>query len=554
MSPQVSRRPASGGLLSGWKASHGQANSGRSELIAEQSTLNTPAVQGLVTGAVRSDAVPRNFGERWPAPVAPPFSPMSGSNATQPGGYAGSAWPSQPPMPFTPTPMLAGMQNDWRGRQPPFVLSVPGQAHKKTRRFPIWARVGVGALALLIVLAGGGAWYYEANFAAPVSNIVNQQAPLLKGQDNPNVNQNTTSPLSGGRINILLLGSDNDQKFQGGYPLAQTDIVVTINPATKSVGMLSIPRDLYVNVPGYGMMKLDEAYATGAKYLNNPVGLSRLTITQDFGIPINYYAWVGLDGFMKVVNTAGGVDVDVTHPIVDDVYPDDTGNSKDPYAYKRLYIAPGPQHLDGATALEYVRSRHADLVGDFGRSARQQQILSQLKTKLTSSPDIISQLPQLAQDMNGYLKTDMNLISIAQLMSFARSLDLNNIQRAILSPPTYSYAATATSGPDTGEDIFMANCAQIQPVIAKMFALGSNATCNVQANSNNARSAVASFSSPQQPLGPVLQAPSSASLQTAMQMARLSPGDGNGADLLGIRSLLDLLCLAVFESPIGLQV
>src|SRR6202011_4172545 len=88
--------------------------------------------------------------------------------------------------------------------------------------------------------------------------------------------------LSGKRINILLLGSDTDQKFQNGY-LAQTDIVVTIDPATKSVGMLSIPRDLFINVPGYGMMKLDEAFYYGQTYNNgNGVSLSRLTISQDF--------------------------------------------------------------------------------------------------------------------------------------------------------------------------------------------------------------------------------------------------------------------------------
>ncbi|MFL5624170.1 MAG: LCP family protein, partial [Ktedonobacteraceae bacterium] len=289
-----------------------------------------------------------------------------------------------------------------------------------------------------------------------------------------------------------------------------------------------------------------EVYAYGAKYLHNAVGLSRLTITQTFGIPINYYAWVGLDGFIKVVDTAGGVDIDATHPITDDIYPDDTGNSKNANAYKRLYIAPGPQHFDGLHALEYVRSRHADLVGDFGRSARQQQILSQLKTRLTSSPDIIDKLPQLAQDMNGYLKTDMNLVSVAQLMNFARTLDPNKIQRVILSPPIYSHGATAANG----EDIYVANCAPIQQAIAKMFALGNKATCNAASANGTPITTMAS----QQPMGPVLQAPSNNSWQAATQMAGLSLSGGSASDLLSIHSLLDLLCLVVFETPTGLQV
>src|SRR5260370_36361139 len=116
--------------------------------------------------------------------------------------------------------------------------------------------------------------------------------------------------------------------------------------------MLSIQRDSYINVRGQGLRKLDEAYYLGG------VALSRRTIEQDFGISINYCVWIGLDGFIKVINTVNGVDVDVMHPIVDDNYPDDTGaNANDPNAIKRLYLPPGPQHLDGPTALDYVRSR-----------------------------------------------------------------------------------------------------------------------------------------------------------------------------------------------------
>src|SRR5260370_24858719 len=242
-------------------------------------------------------------------------------------------------LPFVQGPQCEDQKKGWR---------------KKKRRFPIWARLAVAVLASFIILSGTGFYYYEANFAAPVKNIVGHTAPLHKGEDNPNLARgNSGDILSGGRINILLLGSDTDTKFQNGY-LAQTDIVVTIDPATKSVGMLSIPRDLYINVPGYGMMKLDEAFYYGDTYNNHDgVGLSRLTISQDFGIPINYYAWVGLSGSIKVVDTAGGVDIDVTHPITDDIYPDDTTNSKDIYAYKRLYPAPGPQHLDSHASLQH---------------------------------------------------------------------------------------------------------------------------------------------------------------------------------------------------------
>ena len=537
--------------------------------------------QGLANGQMRQ--APSNL-QVLPPPVQPmspvqlwqPMSPVQQVQPANPISLPGfgqeQAWqpfavqPSQPLQSNSPSQPLFGVMPSqplapvpWStngntpGGPPPFVQGRPvqGPGRKKKRRFPIWARVAVAVLLVLLVLTGSGVYYYEANFASPLSTIVNQSAPLVKGEDNPNVGRSNTDILSGGRINILLLGSDDDQKFQGSYFLAQTDIVVTIDPATHSVGMLSIPRDMFLNVPGYGMLKLDEAYAYGEKYLHNGVGLSRLTIYQDFGIPINYYAWVGLSGFIKVVDTAGGVDVDVMHPITDDIYPDDTGNSQNAYAYKRLYLAAGPQHLDGPTALEYVRSRHADLVGDFGRSARQQQVLSQLKSKLTTSPDIIAKLPALAKDLNGYLKTDMQLLDVVKLMNFARTIDPNKIQRVILSPPTFSTAAVAGSGVDTGEDIFNPICGPIQQAIAKMFELGNNAKCNTQASTSNS-SAVASTTTTTQSYSSAFQMPQSSpysSLQTWGQMASMSVNGGANNNVFGIRSLLDLLFMVVFESP-----
>ena len=381
-----------------------------------------------------------------------------------------------------------------------------------------------------------------------------------KGETNPNQGR-TGDILSGGRINILLLGSDTDQKFgtsAGGDSvyLAQTDIVVSIDPSSGSVAMLSIPRDFYINIPNFGMGKLDEAFEHGYSYgqggFLGAVALSRLTIEQDFGIPIDYYAWVGLDGFIKVIDTVGGVDVDVLHPITDDAYPDDVGNTTgDKYAYKRLYIPPGPQHLDGATALEYVRSRHANLVGDFGCSARQQQVLSALKTKLVN-PGIISQLPQLATDLDGSVKTDMQLADVLKLMNFARTVDPNKIQHIVLDPP-YSSATTLPNG----ESIVQPNCTAIIPIIAQVFQLGNKAQCNITANSNTSNSTLATSQTPTatQSASAGFGANTTA-LQGVGQFASMTTMSlGGGVDnLFGMHSLLDLMFTVVFESPVAMQV
>ena len=436
---------------------------------------------------------------------------------------------------------------------PPGPRTPPANAKKrKKRRVPIWVRVML-VFVLVILLAGGaGAYYYETNFAAPVANITGQVVPRMKGDVDPNNSTGGSGDiLSGGRINILLLGSDTDEKFDGDF-LAQTDIVVTIDPQTKYVGMLSIPRDTWLNAAsGYGMMKLDQAYGRGG------VGLSRATIYQDFGIPINYYGWVGLDGFIKVVNTVNGVDIDALHPITDDNYPADTGNTKNQYAYMRLYIAPGPQHMNGNTALEYVRSRHADLVGDFGRSQRQQQLLSALKLKL-NNPDIVSELPQLANDLNGYVKTDMQLTDVFKLMNFARTINQGQIKQVVLDGQ-YSHTVANYQTAYGAQDIVVLNCAAVQPVIAQMFGLGDQARCEtgISRTGTPTSTAVATARPPSSAVAASFPATVSSDSvwQVAQQMTEvnsLSYSDGTSS-LMGMRSLIDLLCMAVFESPIGMQ-
>src|SRR5205807_396402 len=95
---------------------------------------------------------------------------------------------------------------------------------------------------------------------------------------------------------------------------------------------------------------------------------------------VDDWVWVGLRGLVRVIDYLGGVDVTTSNPVLDDFYPADLENA-DPYAYKRVLVLPGPQHLDGIHAMEYVRSRHGDVQEDFGRSQRQQQVLLALKAK-----------------------------------------------------------------------------------------------------------------------------------------------------------------------------
>jgi len=203
------------------------------------------------------------------------------------------------------------------------------------------------------------------------------------------------------------------------------------------VYMISIPRDLWVPIPGYRMDKISVAPAYGG------ISLAVQTVEQSFNVKIDHWAWIGLHGFVNVINSLGGVDINVSHPIVENDFPDDLDPNADPHAYKRFFIAPGPQHMDGVTALEYIRARHADLIGDFGRSQRQQQLLLQIKQKLKDA-DIFGVGPAIIQDMKDEVRVDPGL-SQAELFGLIRSvlgLKANEIHHWVLTNYATSVSAT----------------------------------------------------------------------------------------------------------------
>lgn len=242
------------------------------------------------------------------------------------------------------------------------------------------------------------------------------------------------------QTNILLLGSDNDQKFTGN-PLTQTMMVVHIDYAKKEVEMFSIPRDLWVRMPdrsNYG--KIDQA----AEYEGIPSAVK--VVEQTFGISIDHYAWVGLYGFIKSINAVGGVNIQAVHPVLDNSYPTDI-SSPNPYGYQRLDIQAGMQHMTGEEALQYVRSRHEDLIGDFGRTQRQRQLLLAMKDLLLhSKTSFFLEVPSILQNLNGQIKTDVSLSFGVQLGLFFLTNKNVQIKQLTLSPPTYSSVGTSTDG------------------------------------------------------------------------------------------------------------
>lgn len=306
--------------------------------------------------------------------------------------------------------------------------------------------------------------------------------PVSRGQGEPP----DDGAITGHAWNILLLGSDNDNKYSFPALLTQVMMVVHVDPGNNSVALVSIPRDSWVPVPEVGgMHKIDQAFLLGASphsRFDDGVRLARMTIEQDYGITIDRYAWVGLNGFASIIDTLGGVDIDLTHPVVDDAYPDDTHtNTKDPYALQRLYLAPGPQHLNGLQALEYVRTRHSDLVGDIGRTERQQQVLLALEKKLTAT-NVLTHLQSLIADMQGKMYTDLSQQEMLAFAGFAHGLSSSSIQHVTLGPGngaqnygTFSQVYDPLLKSD--QDVLLPQCQNIQPLLDNIFGFGTS--CNI---------------------------------------------------------------------------
>jgi LCP family protein required for cell wall assembly len=357
---------------------------------------------------------------------------------------------------------------------------------KVKRNWPLFVRVMIVVLLLLVLVGGFSLVYSYYYVQSSVSTFIH---PVSRGKDEPANNViPSDSNVTGQSWNILLLGSDNDGKYSFPALLTQVMMVVHVDTSNNAVTLLSIPRDSWVYVPEVGgMHKIDQAFILGAIKRNSfddGVRLARLTIEKDYGITIDRYAWVGLSGFSKVIDTLGGLDIDVTHPIVDDTYPDDTGKSANsPFAFKRLYIGPGPQHLNGEEALEYVRSRHADLVGDIGRTQRQQQVLQALKQKLNVG-SILSNLQPLFNDLKGSVYTDLSEQEIVGFAGFGHGLPANAIQHITLGPgqgnQNYGdYRNVYDPSTSSEQSVVIPNCNTIQPVISRVFGLGFGQGCNV---------------------------------------------------------------------------
>jgi LCP family protein required for cell wall assembly len=257
------------------------------------------------------------------------------------------------------------------------------------------------------------------------------------------------------RVNVILLGTDRREN-EPEVTRTDTILVVSIDPVSKSAGMLSLPRDLWVNIPGYGFERINTAFAIG-EYQKKGGGpaLLRRTLEGLLGVPMHHYALVGFAGFRKVVDELGGVVVDVERPFRDDEFPQ--GN----YGTRRIIFQSGLQRLDGEQALWYVRSRHAD--SDFGRNRRQRQVLLAVRQQALQL-NMLPKAPTMLAAVMDSVTTDLRASEILSLIRVAKDVESSRLtSRAIDESMVNSWS---TPG---GAAVLLPEPAAIRQVVQEIF-------------------------------------------------------------------------------------
>lgn len=258
----------------------------------------------------------------------------------------------------------------------------------------------------------------------------------------PNFLINTVAPLptldsqvlNNGQdtVNFLLIGSD--RRSQTGSTRTDTMVVAILRPNEGQVSLISIPRDLWVSIPGYENNRINTAYQLGKStgYPGGGAGLLKDTIQYNLGIRIDHTAMVDFNGFSKIVNTLGGVDVPVVCPYTDWRLIDPSYNPEIEANWYLHTVEPGVIHMDGDLALWYARSRQKS--SDFDRGRRQQEVLRALFVQALQT-GTLTRIPELYNDLKDSVETDLGLGDLLQLSVYAPKMSNADIRSFYIRPP-----------------------------------------------------------------------------------------------------------------------
>ena len=265
----------------------------------------------------------------------------------------------------------------------------------------------------------------------PVASTAITPLPSLVANSPSPAAQPTLTPWDGiGRVTVLILGLDyRDWEAGSDHSRSDTMILLTLDPLSRTAGILSIPRDLWVAIPGFKHGKINTAYYLGDAYKlpGGGPGLAVDTVEQFLGVPINYYAQIDFGAFVRFIDEIGGVKVNVPEPITIDLLGSGSATKKT--------LKPGVQVLPGEWALAYARARNSD-GGDFDRAKRQQQVILAIRDRVLSIetlPVLLGKADILYKELAAGIRTNLTLEHVTKLALLASQIPESNIRQGVIN-------------------------------------------------------------------------------------------------------------------------
>jgi LCP family protein required for cell wall assembly len=259
-------------------------------------------------------------------------------------------------------------------------------------------------------------------------------------------------------VNFLLIGSD---RRPGGSFRTDTMVIAILRPNEGQVSLISIPRDLWVSIPGWENQRINTAYQHGVSvgYPGGGAGLLKETILYNLGIRIDHTAMVEFDGFRQIVDTLGGVDVPISCAYTDWRLIDPSYDPQNENNWHLYTAGPGVIHMDGDLALWYARSRQRS--SDFDRGRRQQEVLRALFMQALQS-GTITRIPELYNNLRNTVETDLGLGDLLSLAVYAPKMTNADIRSYYIRPPYVSSWIT-----EGGAYVLLPNEAALQGMLTE---------------------------------------------------------------------------------------
>jgi len=346
----------------------------------------------------------------------------------------------------------------------------------------------MGLIALFVIiaaLAAYGTYIKSYDFFLSFDMAKIPGLPIIKNSTQPLSLDGTPAPTmiptastgpapvpwdGAARVTMLVMGLDyRDWEAADGPPRTDTMILLTIDPLTKTAGMLNVPRDLWVSIPGYEYGRINTAYPLGIAY-DDPSGggpgLAMKTVEQLLGVPIDYYAIIDFSAFEQFIDELGGINVRVFEDItVDPIGKENT-----------VTLKVGDYLFDGATALAYARARHT-AGGDFDRAKRQQQVILAIEDRIVElgPAQVAGRVPAIYNDLSAGIHTNLSLDDALKLGWLALEIPKDSIKQGAIAQNAVRMA-TMPASDGTQQDVLIPVPDQVQLIRDQVFASSSMAS------------------------------------------------------------------------------